>query len=136
MLAIAAFLLFVILLVYWYRIKVWVYPQNFPPGPRFPFPIFGDALGLGDGPLSEELAKLHQKHGDLVGFSLGNTPAVSIGDFDTIQEVLVKEEYSSRPPQQGWEMFKRKGYKVTNEGIGIVFSYGETCKRIHRFTLR
>ncbi len=64
------FIFFVITLltlsVWWYRKKVWIYPDNFPPGPRAPLPILGDALSLGkDIPVGVD--KLHEKYGPIIG---------------------------------------------------------------------
>ncbi len=98
-------------------------------------PIIGDALALGKD-IAPGLVELHKKHGNLVGLSLGGTAAVSISDFETIQEVLAKDEYNVRPPAPGFEMYHRKSRRTTPEGTGLVFASGETYRRIHRFTLR
>jgi len=39
------FILFLLVAVLWFRSKR--HPKNFPPGPRFPLPLIGDAWVLG-----------------------------------------------------------------------------------------
>ncbi len=123
-----------ILFVFWYRKRVWGYPANFPPGPRFPLPFVGDAIALGlDIPVG--LAKLHKKHGDIVGFMLAHHPAISIADFDTLQKNMAMDEYSHRSPSPGFELYRREG-EIPDIGSGIVLGHGEAWKKVHRFTLR
>ncbi len=123
-----------ILLVWWYKKKVWGYPANFPPGPRFPLPFLGDALSLGlDVPVG--LAKLHKKYGDVVGFMMAHHPAISIADFDTLQKTMATDEFSHRPPVPGLELYRREG-EIPDISSGIVFGYGHAWKKIHRFALR
>ncbi len=119
--------------VLWYRLKVWVYPDNFPPGLRLPLPLIGDAWALGKD-LAPGIIDLHRKHGNLVGFSLGGTPAVSISDFETIQEALAKPEFNSRPPQPGIDLYRRE--VGPPRPAGLVLVDGDTWSRIHRFSLR
>ena len=74
--------------------------KKFPPGPRFPVPVLGDAYVLGDD-LEKGFKKLILKHGKICGLWLGPQRAVVVADFEILQEVLNKAELSDR---QHWAL--------------------------------
>ncbi len=71
------------------------HPDKFPPGPRAPLPILGDAYVLGQD-LVEAFKGLRQKYGDIFGFWMGPRRAVAICTFDDMQELLNKPETANR----------------------------------------
>ena len=102
----AAIYLIVILLVlivyrYW---RSWKHPDNFPPGPRRPLPIFGDAYILGKDS-ANGFYSLHKKYGKVFGMWLGQNQTVVVSDFELLQDILNKPEYSFRedPPAMGMQ---------------------------------
>ena len=123
--------------IWWYWKKVWIYPTNFPPGPRFPLPVLGDAIALGSEP-PVNLKKLHQKHGDLVGFLFGSYLTVSVRDFPTLQKILAMKEYSHRTPQPGMELHRRKvdENEPYIENTSIIHGSGPSWEIMRRFTFR
>ncbi len=124
-----------ILFLWWYRKRVWKYPENFPPGPRLPLPMLGDAIALGlDVP--PNMKKLHEKHGNLVGFMLAGHPAVSIRDFETIQKHMSSDDMSNRTPQPGFELYRRNGVVPYEENTSLVLGHGTQWNVMHRFALR
>ncbi len=131
------FIFVFVLFIFWYWKKVWIYPRNFPPGPRFPLPIVGDALSLGMD-LSVGLKNLHKKYGNLVGFSMGSHLAVSVRDFATIQKILHMEEYSRRPPVPGLNLYRRPDKTMESEdsGTSLAMTDGPLWKSMSRFTKR
>ena len=50
------------------------HPKKFPPGPRYPVPLFGDAYVLGSD-LNEGFKILYEKYGKVCGFWLGSQRA-------------------------------------------------------------
>ena len=50
-----------VLILFWY-ITSWRHPKYFPPGPRLPFPLIGDAYLLGKD-VSEGFSALIKKYG-------------------------------------------------------------------------
>ncbi len=124
----------VVLLLRLYLNNVRVYPKNFPPGPRLPLPIFGDALAIGR-ELPPGLERLHKKYGNIIGFKLGKHFAVSISDYENMSELMFMKEFSGRPPTGGLEMYRRDG-EVTKEGTGLIFSHGERFQSYQRFCIK
>ena len=74
--------------------------KKFPPGPRCPVPVLGDAYVLGDD-LEKGFKKLILKHGKICGLWLGPQRTVVVADFEILQEVLNKIEFSDR---QHWAL--------------------------------
>jgi cytochrome P450 len=122
----------VVLFLWWYKKKVWIYPNNFPPGPRCPIPVLGDAWRFGK-ELPPALEKLHQKHGPIVGFSFADRPTVSISDYNMIEELLNTNTFSGRPYLGGY--IDARG-EVDNFNPGIIFGDGPKWSNLRRFTLR
>ena len=75
-------------------------PKNFPPGPRFPLPIVGDAYILGRD-ISGGMSKVTKKYGKIAGMWMGSERAVLISDFEILQDLLNKNESSYRPRMDG-----------------------------------
>ena len=70
-------------------------PKNFPPGPRKPLPLIGDAYLLG-GNLYKGFEKFREEFGPAVGLYLGPQRTVVLNDFDLIQEAFQKDEFQDR----------------------------------------
>ena len=94
-----------ILLIFWY-IKSRQHPTNFPPGPRFPLPIIGDAHTIGKD-FSKGLINLSNEYGKVVGLWLGSKRAVVISDFDILQDILNKNETAYRSTTKVGRKFLR-----------------------------
>ena len=71
------------------------HPKKFPPGPRYPIPLFGDAYVLGSD-LNEGFKILYEKYGKVCGFWLGSKRTVFVADFDLLQDILNKSELANR----------------------------------------
>ena len=71
------------------------HPKKFPPGPRSPVPLFGDAYVLGSD-LNEGFKLLYEKYGKVCGFWLGSKRTVFVADFDLLQDILNKSELANR----------------------------------------
>ena len=71
---------------FWYK-KAFEHPRNYPPGPRNPFPLVGDAYVLGKD-FYAGAQSLHKKYGKSVGMWIGKHRAVFISDFDILQDIL------------------------------------------------
>ena len=56
-------------------------PDSFPPGPKFPLPVVGDAYMLG-GNVIEGFSKLGQQYGNIYGLYMGPQRTVIINDYD------------------------------------------------------
>ena len=71
-------------LLFWYY-KSCQHPRNFPQGPRLPLPF----LGL-TGDFCKDMKKISDKYGDgnLCGFWLGPSRAVTVKDFDMVHDLL------------------------------------------------
>jgi hypothetical protein len=128
--------------ILWYKRKkiFFQYPDNFPPGPRFPLPIAGDGYAFKNIP--EGFESLHKKYGKIVGLNLGGVPTVSIADYDLIQEAFDKDDFSGRPNASGL-MYSRGAYSgiegrdaLGGNYPGIVFSEGSNWTEKRRFSLR
>ena len=83
-----------ILIGFWYW-KSCRHPKGFPPGPRRPIPVFGDAYVLGND-LAKGFSNLSEKYGKVCGFWLGMERAVYVADFDLLQDILQKSETVDR----------------------------------------
>ena len=87
-------LFFAFLLIIWY-VKSRIHPKNFPPGPRRPIPVFGDAYVM-KGDLVIGMKKLKEKYGKIFGLWLGKMRCVCVADFDVLQEILNKSDTANR----------------------------------------
>ena len=97
-------------------------------------PIVGDSWALTlDVPVG--LKKMHEKYGNLVGFNLGGLPAISISDYETITSICAKDEFCYRPPQPGFEMFRREDV-IYDRNTSLVFGHGPHWQSLHNFFLR
>ncbi len=86
---------FVITALVVYYISSRKHPAKFPPGPRAPIPVLGDAYVLGQD-FVEAFHKLRVKYGDVVGMWIGPTRGVALCKYEDIQELLQKAESSNR----------------------------------------
>ena len=151
-----------IVFIQWY-IKSKRHPIDFPPGPRLPLPIIGDAYKLGKD-MTAGIKFLTEKHGKIVGFWLGPRRAVAISDFNVLQNILNRPETADRQfrvafrklniklllihifiylNSQFWSSFLmqicilaylKRGYSLG--GIpGILFSNWMTCIELRRESL-
>jgi hypothetical protein len=123
----------VVLFLWWYKKTIWIYPDNFPPGPRLPLPVFGDAWRFGK-EIPTALEKLHNKHGPIIGFSLAGNRTVSISDFNMLQELLSKDVHSGRAFMAGSNL--ARGGLVDNFNPGLIFGSGKKFMDMRRFALR
>ena len=80
------FIILVGLLFLWY-LQTWTHPKNFPPGPRKPLPLVGDAYLL-DKEVYKSFCDLSAEYGDICGFWLGSRRTVVISNFEMIQDIL------------------------------------------------
>ena len=92
-------LVLIILGLIWY-IKSSQHPKNFPPGPRFPLPLVGDAYQFGND-ISGGLAKTMKKYGKISGMWIGNQRAVAIADFEILHDLMNKNETANRQKMNG-----------------------------------
>ncbi len=124
----------VTLFVFWWWItKDRRYPKNFPPGPRSPLPLIGDAWCLGTDSY-QAFKTLVEKYGPIVGIKIGETLTVILGSFDIIQDALGREEFSARPAFTGLQEVRGTSGK---DGLpGVILSSGQTWVEQRRFTLK
>ena len=80
------FMIVVVLLLLWY-LQTWTHPKNFPPGPRKPLPVVGDAYSF-DKEVYKSFCDLSREYGDICGFWLGSRRTVVISNFEMIQDIL------------------------------------------------
>ena len=92
-------LLLTFLALVWY-IKSSQHPKNFPPGPRFPLPLIGDAYHFGSD-ISGGLSKMTKKYGKISGMWIGGERAVIVADFEILQDLLSKNETALRQKMEG-----------------------------------
>lgn len=79
----------------WYYIRSFRHPKYFPPGPKLPLPLIGDAYLLGKD-FSSGFSALVRKYGKTVGLWLGSNRAVLVTDFNTLQDILNLHETADR----------------------------------------
>ena len=87
-------IIILVLLFVWYIIS-FRHPKYFPPGPKLPLPLIGDAYLLGKD-FSSGFSALTRKYGKTVGLWLGSNRAVLVTDFNTLQDILNLHEASDR----------------------------------------
>ena len=65
-----------------------VLPDMFPPGPR-PLPIIRATMAKNPKESHLVLMDLSKKYGPVVGFKMGNYPAIILNDIDSLKKCLV-----------------------------------------------
>ena len=121
---------------------LWLYldtrfPDMFPPGPR-PLPIIGNMVIMAKNPKQSHLIlmDLSQKYGPVVGFKMGNYPAVILNDMDSLKECLVNraDAFSVRP--RFMEVMNAIGSSPRGGQIkGVFWQNGKLLKDGRRFAL-
>ena len=114
----------------WYFRK-WSHPERFPPGPRLPIPIIGDAYIL-DQDLYKGLCDLAKKYGNFCGLWFGGNRAVIINDFEACKDILNQNESTGR--QKLAAGLFRDGYSFGSTP-GILFAQGITWSTIRKTCL-
>ena len=120
----------VTLLFVWYW-QNWSHPKRFPPGPRLPVPIIGDAYTL-DQDLYKGLCNLIHRYGNFCGLWFGGNRAVIINDYEACMDILNRNESTGR--QKFAAGIFRGGYSFDSTP-GILFSQGYTWSTIRKTTL-
>ena len=117
------------LYTYWMS---WTHPKKFPPGPRKPLPLVGDAYILG-ADMDKGFQALQEKFGNVVGFWLGLQRAILVSDFDLMQVMLNKLEFSDR---MDWSagVILRRGWSI-DSFPGVLFANGNTWTSMRRNSL-
>ena len=121
---------FVTLLFVWYW-QNWSHPKRFPPGPRLPVPIIGDAYTL-DQDLYKGLCNLVDRYGNFCGLWFGGNRAVIINDYEACMDILNRKESTGR--QKIAAGIFRGGYSFDSTP-GILFSHGYTWSTIRKTSL-
>ncbi len=124
-----------LILVLWWFLVATKHPKDFPPGPRMPLPLVGDALAIGKN-LPEGFDQLRKRYGNIFGLYVGNTRAVVVSDLDLIHEVGSNLAFSSRPELPISEL--RGGLVKSGSGYstgGLAGSSGPTWVEQRRFAL-
>ena len=88
-------LVFAFMLLFFWYVKSWTHPINFPPGPRKPLPFVGDSYILGRD-LSRGFYRLQEKYGNICGLWLGPRRCVVVSDFKILQDILNKSATANR----------------------------------------
>jgi cytochrome P450 len=128
---------------------LWIYkrtqkPKDFPPGPPR-WPLIGSLPYITgqNGSLLLGLVKPVQKFGPVIGYYVGNTPAVLVADYNILKEICKLDSLSHRPSispmhyfTQGWETMLQHGEENIGRPAGIVFSNGTYWKEQRRFVAR
>ncbi|XP_029451955.1 cytochrome P450 2K6-like [Rhinatrema bivittatum] len=118
------------LICYLNAINVWNKrtQQNFPPGPR-PLPVIGNLHIMNLKRPYKTLLKLSEKYGSVFSIQLGMKKMVVLTGYETVKEALVNhaDEFGERARVPIFQRFSK--------GLGIIFSHGENCKVMRRFTI-
>ena len=120
----------VTLLFVWYW-QNWSHPKRFPPGPRLPVPIIGDAYTLNQD-LYKGLCNLIHRYGNFCGLWFGGNRAVIINDYEACMDILNRNESTGR--QKFAAGIFRGGYSFDSTP-GILFSQGYTWSTIRKTSL-
>ena len=86
--------LLVFLTIWFYR-SITGMPDGFPPGPR-PLPIIGNSMFM-KRRYGEEMTKLYQRYGPIVGLNLGSFHAVVLSGKDIIKEGYLHSFIQDKP---------------------------------------
>jgi len=121
----------IVLLSIWY-FKSYQHHKKFPPGPSWPLPFAGDAYLLGKD-LHGGLDKITEKYGRISGMWLGHQRAVLVADFDILQDLMNKNEASSRQNLDAIHLV-RQG-KSLGGPPGVIISNGSTWTEVRRTSL-
>lgn len=99
-----------------------------PPGPT-PLPIVGNILQVDIKNISESLSMLAKEYGPVFTVHLGMKPTVVLHGYEALKEALIDrgDEFSGKMQSS---LLSR-----VNQGLGIIFSNGETWKQTRRFSL-
>ncbi|XP_047117904.1 probable cytochrome P450 304a1 [Schistocerca piceifrons] len=109
-------------------------PANFPPGPAWRLPVWGNYLQL----LLENFkfpyralnAMARRYHTKLLGFYFGPYPTVVACDYDAVKEVLANPHIQGRASNVA---IRDRAY---GKDLGVFFVDGELWKEQRRFSLR
>ncbi|XP_073693253.1 cytochrome P450 2K1-like isoform X2 [Garra rufa] len=99
-----------------------------PPGPK-PLPLLGNLLILDLTRPFDSLCELSKTYGNIFQMFLGPKKVVVLVGHKTVKEALVNyaDEFGERDITPG--------FKMLNDGHGILFSNGESWKEMRRFAL-
>ncbi|XP_028631560.1 cytochrome P450 2C70 [Grammomys surdaster] len=102
--------------------------MKLPPGPT-PLPIVGNILQVGVKNISKSMNMLAEKYGPVFTVYLGLKPTVVLHGYEVLKETLIDrgDEFSDKMQSS---LLSR-----ISQGLGIVFSNGETWKQTRRFSL-
>ncbi len=127
------FVTIIVFVFWWWITKDKRYPKNFPPGPRLPLPLLGDAWCLG-GDMYKSFKTLVEKYGPIVGFRMGETLTVVVASYDLTQDALAREEFAARPAYIGPQESRGSSRK---DGLpGVILTSGQTWVEQRRFALK
>ena len=142
-------LLLILAITWWLSVR---HPKNFPPGPRLPLPVLGDALSL-KGNVVTGAENLRTIYGDVVGMWTGPYRSVYIHNFDilavrTSMTVNIPKSYSLHSVCQdvfngdscedriGFNsQLKERGGGPGGKFGGVLLSSGKTWKEQRRHAL-
>ncbi|XP_036048096.1 cytochrome P450 2C70-like isoform X2 [Onychomys torridus] len=99
-----------------------------PPGPT-PFPVVGNILQIVTKNIIKSLNMLAGEYGPVFTVYLGMKPTVVLHGYEVLKEALIDrgDEFSGKT--------QSSILSKVNQGLGIVFSNGETWKQTRRFSL-
>ncbi|XP_033643982.1 cytochrome P450 2J6-like isoform X2 [Asterias rubens] len=103
-------------------------PKNLPPGP-YGWPLLGyiPQLAMTKEPIHEALAKLGQRYGNVVSFSVANQLVVVLQDYDVMKEAFAQHQLSGRPTLEISQ--------ITLPGYGVLTATGEAWTELRRFSV-
>ncbi|XP_049787583.1 probable cytochrome P450 304a1 [Schistocerca cancellata] len=109
-------------------------PANFPPGPAWRLPVWGNYLQLRlenfKFPYRALDAMARRYHTKLLGFYFGPYPTVVACDYDAVKEVLANPHLQGRASNVA---IRDRAY---GKDLGVFFVDGELWKEQRRFSLR
>ena len=110
--------LFVLLLLYWYKNYASAPCTNFPPGP-LGLPIIGYLPIVTEKNILVALDKIHEIYGKIISVNLGpGKRAVVIGDYNILKEAFKDDKLNSRPKELMWmNQYFRFGNGTDSRGL-------------------